>query len=185
MNVYWQSLLTIAIASSLITSTSEPTLAQVSCEDPEVIKELPKNCQRERISASGNQRPTRLWALGSARDHWQDQALTKYGERYARWRRAACLKEECIPSSLGGFKRCTLSGFPCITKPVLQNVTELTMAELKEMQRRLNRAGILPRLKVDGKFGPKTSLAIERWQRRNGYPIDGMASRKNLKRLRG
>ena len=58
------------------------------------------------------------------------------------------------------------------------------MAELKEMQRRLNRAGILPRLKIDGKFGPKASLAIERWQRRKGYPIDGMASRKNLKRLR-
>lgn len=162
----------------------DSALAQAGCDDPKIIEKLPSNCQKERISAAGNQRPTTFWALSSARDHWQDQVLNKYGERYARWRRSACLREECVPASLGGFKRCTLTGYPCLTKPKAGEFVALSRDEIRRMQKYLNRFGARPRLVSDGRFGPKTASALEAWQRRAGFEVDGLPTRENFERLR-
>ncbi|MEO1204715.1 MAG: peptidoglycan-binding domain-containing protein [Pseudomonadota bacterium] len=173
-----------AVGCLIFTMPARPAHSQIACDDPNIADNLPSQCRSELISASGNQRPSMRWALQSARDHWQDEVLNKYGERYARWRRAACLKRECVPASLGGFTRCTLSGFPCITKPTVGQVTTLTPVEIREMQQLLNSAGIRPKIKVDGKFGPKSIASMERWQRRNNHPVDGLPSKKNLMLLR-
>ncbi|MFY0613807.1 MAG: peptidoglycan-binding protein [Hyphomicrobiaceae bacterium] len=172
------------LAAGAMFIAQNPALAQAECDDPKIIERLPNNCQIERISASGNQRPTRIWALSSARDHWQDQVLNKYGERYARWSRAACLKEECVPASLGGFKRCTLTGYPCLTKPTPNELLTLSRDEIRQMQRFLNRFGAKPRLVLDGKFGRSTTSALEAWQRLADYKVDGLPTRENLDRLR-
>lgn len=160
--------------------------AQAACDDPNIVESLPDNCQKERISASGNQRPAAGWALRSARDHWKDQVLTKYGERYGRWGQAACAKQECVPASLGGFTRCTLTGFPCVTKPepVPEPATDLIAKDIREMQRLLNQLVPKAKLRIDGKFGPKTADALERWQRKNDFAVDGLPNQVNLERLR-
>jgi hypothetical protein len=174
------------LGPALLTSVASSAQAQVQCDDPNIVSSLPETCQTERISASGNQRPTIGWALGSARDHWQDQVLTKYGERYGRWSQAACAKQECVPASLGGFMRCTLTGFPCVTKPKLLPPPEfgLSRREIREMQRLLNQLVPKSRLRIDGRFGPKTAAALEHWQRKNDFAADGLPNQTNLQRLR-
>lgn len=137
--------------------------AQVSCDSPSVVERLPKlpnGCQKERISAAGHERPTMFWAQRSAADTWQDQVLTKYGERFARWEFAACARQECVPAAIPGFTRCTLTGFPCATRPHLDDVLELSRAEVEEMQRLLVRFGY--DIETDGVFGGKTAYALER-----------------------
>jgi hypothetical protein len=71
--------------------------------------------------------------MRSARNHWRDQVITRFGERFARWDEAACQRQECVPASLSGFTRCTLSGYPCVTKPELQAPLDLSSAEIEEM----------------------------------------------------
>lgn len=159
--------------------------AQVSCDSPSVAERLPKlpnGCQKERISAAGHERPTMIWAQRSAADTWQDQVLTKYGERFARWGLAACARQECVPAAIPGFTRCTLTGFPCATRPQLEGVLELSKGEVEEMQRLLNRFGY--DVEVDGAFGGKTAYALERWQRSRKLVPDGLPTRENLEKLR-
>ena len=171
---------------ALLSSVASAAHAQAACDDPTIAESLPANCQKERVSASGNQRPTAAWALRSARDHWKDQVLTKYGERFARWSQAACAKQECVPASLGGFTRCTLTGFPCVTKPepIPEPATDLTAKDVREMQRLLNQLVPKAKLRIDGKFGVKTADVLERWQRKNDLAVDGLPNRENLEKLR-
>lgn len=175
---------TLILAAGVTFDARDSAHAQAGCDDPKIIDKLPGNCQKERISAAGNQRPTTFWALNSARDHWQDQVLNKYGERYARWRRSACLQVECGPASLGGFKRCTLTGYPCLSKPNINELVALSRDEIRRMQKYLNRFGARPRLVSDGRFGRKTASALEAWQRRAGFEADGLPTRQNFERLR-
>lgn len=160
-------------------------IAEISCDDPKIVDRLPKlpgGCQKERISASGNQRPSFFWARKSVEDHWQDQVINKYGERFAQPAKAACARQECGPSAIPGFTRCTLSGYPCATTPYLWDVIELNRAEVEELQQLLTRASFP--CKVDGKFGEKTHSALQRWQRSRNLPDDGRPTMQNLERLR-
>lgn len=157
--------------------------AETACDDANIVHKLPKlpdGCQSERISASGNQRPTLYWAQKSTEDHWQDQVINKYGERFSRWDYAACAKTECGPSALVGFSRCTYSGFPCATKP--DSMSELSRDEIREMQRLLTHKGF--RTKADGKFGEKTHAALQQWQRSQKLTDDGLPTHANLEALR-
>ncbi len=158
--------------------------AQVACDLPNIAQQLPEGCKRDLVSASGNQRPTTFWAMRSARNHWRDQIVARFGERFARWSEAACQRQECVPASLSGFTRCTLSGYPCVTKPELQAPLDLNSSEVEEMQKLLNRLVQSTNLVIDGKFGPRTARALEDWQRANGQTIDGAPTRENLEKLR-
>lgn len=164
---------------------AEPVYAGVNCDDAAIVDKLPKlpnGCQRERISAAGNQRPSFFWARKSVEDHWQDQVINKFGERFADPAYAACAKQECGPSTIAGFTRCTFSGFPCATKPYIEDLLELSTNEIAEMQRLLNKHG--PNVVVDGKFGSKTHDALMQWQQKNGLEADGLPTKVNLERLR-
>lgn len=159
---------------------------QVSCDDGRVAERLPKppnGCHSERVTASGNQRPTIAWAQRSAEDAWKDQVLTKFGERFRVYANAACAKQECVPGAITGMYRCTFSGFPCAVRPSIPGTLELSASEVEEMQRLLGQKGF--KVTVDGKLGPKTQQALERWQRREKLVVDGQATRANLSKLRG
>lgn len=62
-------------------------------------------------------------------------------------------------------------------------------ANVKKLQKELNRLGIGDAqgksLVVDGKFGPRTTAAVRRLQRRLGLPVDGKITPALLKRLKG
>jgi hypothetical protein len=177
------------LAGALLVSLAAADLgaqAQVSCDDPKIVDKLPKlpdGCQKERITAAGNQRPSLGWANRSAENAWKDQVLTKYGERFITWGNSACSKQECVPGALAGFKRCTYSGFPCARKPVFEGVYELSTAEIQEMQRLLSKLGFYKGA-ADGKFGERTSDALQRWQRSKKLDEDGLPTRDNLEKLR-
>lgn len=170
----------------LLAQGQVPLGAQSLCGDTDVVDQLPSlpslpnGCHRERVTASGNQRPSFTWAQKSAQDHWQDQVITKFGERYSVWSKAACAKKECVPSAIAGFKRCTYSGFPCANKP--QFDSSLSSANIREIQRLLSSLGFP--LQVDGIFGPKTTTALQNWQRKKGLQPDGLPSTGNLQMLR-
>jgi hypothetical protein len=166
-----------AAAAVFIAATAAQ--AQILCDNQGFAERLPpppQGCHRERISASGNERPSTFWARRSALDHWQDQILTKFGERFGRWENAACPREECVPAALPGFTRCTLTAYACSTRVFLEDYIgdayELNRADIREMQRLLNRYGYS--LEVDGRFGGRTAEALER----------GLPTRENLDRLR-
>ncbi len=172
----------LAVAGSAIS----PAQAQISCDDPKIVEKLPKlpdGCQKERITASGSQRPSLGWANRSAENAWKDQSLTKFGERFITWSNSACAKQECVPGALAGFKRCTYSGFPCARKPVFEDVYELSSSEIQELQRLLSKYGFY-RASADGKFGERTSEALQRWQRSKRLTDDGLPTRDNLEKLR-
>ena len=61
--------MTGALGLALLSGMVSLVYAQTACEDPNIAASLPANCQKERISASGNQRPTTAGAFRSARDH--------------------------------------------------------------------------------------------------------------------
>lgn len=174
----------IILATAVLQVHATASVAQVACDLPNIAQQLPEGCKRDLVSASGNQRPTTGWAMHSARNHWRDQVVTRFGERFARWGEAACQRQECVPASLSGFTRCTLSGYPCVTKPDLQAPLNLSSREIEEMQKLLNRLVKNAKLAVDGKFGPKTARALEDWQRSNGQTIHGAPTRDNLEKLR-
>lgn len=162
-----------------------PAHAGMTCDDPRITEKLPKlpdGCQKERISSSGNQRPTILWARRSVEDHWQDEVINKYGERFADPANAACAKQECGPSTIAGFSRCTFSGFPCATTPYLDDILELSRNEVMEMQRLLTRHGFP--VVEDGRFGAKTHDALVDWQKSRNMAEDGQPTKENLERLR-
>jgi hypothetical protein len=174
---------TILLASCVGLFFATSARAGGPCDDPKIVERLPSlpnGCQKESISSSGNQRPTQMWASNSAEEHWRDQVLNKYGERFARWSNAACAKTECAPSSLAGFTRCTYSGYPCATKPYFDEA--LTRREIREMQRLLTRNGYST--KVDGLFGEKTHQALQRWQRSRNLPDEGLPTREAFDALR-
>jgi peptidoglycan hydrolase-like protein with peptidoglycan-binding domain len=62
-------------------------------------------------------------------------------------------------------------------------------SNVKALQKHLNRLGITDAagkpLAVDGKFGPKTTAAVKRLQRKLGLPADGKVTVALLKRLTG
>ncbi|MDF0601587.1 lytic murein transglycosylase [Psychromarinibacter sp. C21-152] len=60
----------------------------------------------------------------------------------------------------------------------------LTLADRKELQRRLTAAGF-DTDGTDGVVGPDTIAAIEAYERANGLPVTGTATRALLQRLRG
>ena len=163
---------------------AQPAWAQHSCDDAKHVEDLPRppnGCHRERITASGHQRPTIAWAQRAAEDAWKDQVLTKFGERFRVFSNAACARQECVPGSIAGMYRCTYVGYPCAVRPTYSS-GELSTSEIEEMQRLLARKNYA--VTVDGKFGPKTQEALERWQRRIGIDADGMPTRANLEKLR-
>jgi hypothetical protein len=53
-----------------------------------------------------------------------------------------------------------------------------------DLQARLNRCGAAPALPVDGGFGPRTRLAVERFQERHGLAVDGRAGPETWAALR-
>ena len=163
-----------------------PAQAQINCDesDQRIMERLPKppeGCHKERITSSGNGRPSKWWARQSAENHWKDQALSKYGERFAVWANSACQKEECVPAALAGFTRCTISGFPC--SPGKNPVIPLSREQVEEMQQILKRLGYL-RGDVDGSFGEKTAQALEKFQKEWKHTVDGLPTEENLEKLR-
>ena len=174
----------LGVVITILQGHATASRAQVACDLPDIAKQLPEGCKRDLVFAAGNQRPTTVWAMRSARNHWRDQVITRFGERFARWGEAACQRQECVPASLSGFTRCTLSGYPCLAQPDLQAPLDLSSVEIEEMQKLLNRLVKDANLVVDGKFGPKTTRALEDWQRANGQTIDGAPTRENLEKLR-
>jgi peptidoglycan hydrolase-like protein with peptidoglycan-binding domain len=60
---------------------------------------------------------------------------------------------------------------------------------VKALQKALNKLGIKDAqgnaLKVDGKFGPRTTAAVQRLQRKLGIPADGKITPALLKRIQG
>lgn len=175
----------VAGAASMM-AAGPPAMAQASC-DIERFAGPPDGCQREKITASGRQRPFENAfpsARVSARKAWERQVLTKFGERFKIWDHAQCATTECVPGSISGMKRCTFSGYPCVSGPALASETEsgksgpLERAEIVEMQELLIRAGItrvrvggkLRKVYADGQFGDITAAAIGEFIER--YDID-------------
>lgn len=76
-----------------------------------------------------------------------------------------------------------LAGGPAIQGDWPRSDRALTLAERKELQQRLTRAGFSTQ-GVDGRIGPKTIAAVRAYQRSAGLPQDGYASLNLLKRLR-
>lgn len=177
------------------------------CASPE--PRLPEGCQRERITAAGEQ--TLGVVRGKhylARKSWQRQVIDKYGERFQRWDKAACQTVECGPGSISGYSRCTYSAFPCAPDVNSRDVDDLRRVrsvgpspeyyerheeerravrelgpdEIAEMQRILRREGYS--VSVDGQFGEQTSEALISWQRRAGVRADGEATMRNLELLK-
>jgi peptidoglycan hydrolase-like protein with peptidoglycan-binding domain len=62
-------------------------------------------------------------------------------------------------------------------------------SNVKKLQRELNRLGIADAqgksLAVDGKFGPRTTAAVRRLQRKLKLPVDGKITPALLKRIKG
>lgn len=62
-------------------------------------------------------------------------------------------------------------------------------SNVKALQKELNRLGILDsqgkKLAVDGKFGPKTTSAVRRLQKKLGLPVDGKVTPALLKKIKG
>ncbi len=159
--------------------------ADIACDQRSFHDRLPpppNGCHREKISASGDERPTTIWARRSVADAWKDQVITKFGERFARWDNAACAREECVPATLPGFTRCTFTGYACAERQYLDDAYEISRADVRDMQRLLNRYGY--DVPVDGKFGGRTAEALERWQRSRRLTINPTPTRANLEMLR-
>jgi hypothetical protein len=175
----------VALAFLIPVNIAAPAQADMTCDDDSIVSKLPKppnGCQTERVSASGNQRPTLYWARKSVEDHWQDQVINKFGERYADPEHAACARQECSPSTIPGFTRCSYSGYPCVRKPDLADVLELNSEEIEEMQTLLTRQGF--KVVADGKFGARTHDALQSWQQSKSLPDDGRPTKEILERLR-
>jgi len=174
------------VAGSILLSDESVAQSAVSiCDSPKIFDQLPKppnGCQRELIQSSGGLRPTEGLARGSAEKEWRRQVITKYGERFQSWANAACRRSECVPGAIAGLTRCTVSAIPCAQAPSYEGsssvpVADLTIDEVKEMQRRLG-------VNADGLFGPKSVAALQAWQRRNGFFDDGAPTRAALEALR-
>lgn len=62
-------------------------------------------------------------------------------------------------------------------------------SNVKQLQKELNRLGIADAqgksLAVDGKFGPRTTAAVRRLQRKLKLPVDGKITPALLKRIKG
>lgn len=62
-------------------------------------------------------------------------------------------------------------------------------SNVKKLQKELNRLGIADAqgksLAVDGKFGPRTTAAVRRLQRKLKLPVDGKITPALLKRIKG
>jgi Putative peptidoglycan binding domain len=182
------------------------------CDSPEVrehLPPLPRGCHAERITAAGEISYGIVRSADYlAREAWKRLVIEKYGERFQRWHLAACQKVECVPGSLAGTKRCTYSGFPCSPDVDVNDIAKLSEdrgtpggderfekererrrdqraldeSEIKEMQLLLGRAGF--KTSIDGEFGEQTSESLIKWQRKLGFPDDGLATFENLERLR-
>ncbi len=76
-----------------------------------------------------------------------------------------------------------LEGAPPGPAPEPLAATQLTAAEVTELQALLAEAGYDPG-PVDGLFGPSTARAIERYERRAGRPATGLATAELLAALR-
>lgn len=132
MTFKWFRLLPIA-AIAFFPAVS---LAQSMCDTNDLHQEaelqntLPASCQKERLQASGG---ISLGILRSpesiANKEWRQQAVTKYGERYAEVKFMACRKVFCVKGSIAGTKRCTISGFPCAA-----DMNETDKAQVQRIQ---------------------------------------------------
>ncbi|HGG03883.1 MAG TPA: lytic murein transglycosylase [Aliiroseovarius sp.] len=76
-----------------------------------------------------------------------------------------------------------LAGGGPFQTPFAPDPQGLSLADRKDMQRRLAAAGFDPG-GLDGVIGPKTIAAIRAYQRANGLTVDGVASRALLAHLR-
>jgi hypothetical protein len=165
----------------------------------------PTGCQRERLEASGRQRPFIDFfpsARVSARRAWEREALTKFGERFKDWKNAVCTREECVKGSVSGLKRCIFSGYSCVQNPrvIGEAVSDdpnhagpsLTRREIRHLQRLLRRQGYrrvrvrgaLRRLEVDGAWGDITRTAVALWLERAGVDDAAITDRDVYNALR-
>lgn len=55
--------------------------------------------------------------------------------------------------------------------------------EVRDLQKKLNHHGAEPALVEDGRFGPKTEMAVKGFQRKNGIPGNGVAGPKTREAL--
>lgn len=122
-----------------------PLHAETRCSLPE--PPLPAGCKRERIQAAGKIAWFRPHQIGKAA--WEAQAKTRFGERFADFKQAACVREECVKAGeVGVGTRCTYSAFPCspeVTQAQLKALdrdvgNSLDEAETKELSELLNKA---------------------------------------------
>lgn len=182
------------MASAHVAGMGAPAMAQDSnCANDAFAASLPKppdGCHIDMVTAAGNERPTRNWARTSGLEHWRDQVINKYGERFAVWRKAVCRKSECVPGAITGMTRCTFSAYACSVKPETVSLPDtdpdtddtLSQSEILEMQRLLRKSGY--QITIDGIFGPKTERALSKWQRIRKFDDDGLPTLKNLELLR-
>lgn len=157
----------------------------------------PNGCQRERIEASGRQRPFDDFfpsAKQSAQKSWERQALTKFGERFKSWSNAVCTKVECVKGSIAGMRRCTYSGYACVHNPSAEagvEINGLRPRQVRRLQTLLRRArvrrvyvrGRRQIVKVDGMWGPVTQAAIAVWLERENMDDTNMTERDVLAAL--
>lgn len=61
---------------------------------------------------------------------------------------------------------------------------EPTQADIQQAQQQLKAQGLYHGA-IDGEIGPKTKMAISRFQRRNGLPATAMLDQQTLQRLEG
>ena len=162
-----------------------PLHAQTRCSLPE--PPLPAGCQRERIQASGKIAWFRPHQIGKAA--WEAQAKTRFGERFADFKQAACVHEECVKAGeVGVGTRCTYSAFPCspdVTPAQLNALNKdvnapLDDSEMKELADLLNKAAAQKLLKdvacKNCSAEQRRDKVLKAWRRLHNLPDDGKAA---------
>jgi hypothetical protein len=98
-------------------------------EKAELSNSLPQSCQKERLQASGGATTGVIKSAENlANAAWRREAFTKYGERFAEIEFMACKKVTCA-SACCGYRRCTVSGFPCAA-----DMSEQDQAQIKRLE---------------------------------------------------
>lgn len=149
-----------------------------------------ERCQAELVKASGK---ATILGLGHARrlaiNNWQREVRQKYGERFMDFTNARQARHECESASIGVLgqlnKRCSVSGHPCSTGSVVDDVDAGQGSDNTfTVQRLLARLSYLSREQVDGEFGPITRQAVRNFQRDEKISVTGEVDDETLRLLR-